>query len=102
MARIEDLRELALQLPETEEGSHFRQKAFRARKKAFIGIEKGDTHATFALKSADVEALVARNPALYEAIRRNGKQWIGVRIELGKISRTELEGLVKTSWDAAQ
>ncbi len=98
MATADDLRKFALALPETTAGSHFRLVAFRVADKPFVSIEENNTHVGFALHKADIEALVAQAPDVYEEVWQSGKYLIGIRVELKRISAKQLKHLVELAW----
>ena len=98
MATVDDLRKLALAHREAIEGSHFHQVAFRVADKPFIGIEKNNTHATFSLDKPDIAALVDQAPDVYEEVWQSGKNLVGIRVELNRISVKELKHLVELAW----
>ena len=98
MATFDDLRKFALALPQTMEGSHFHQVAFRVVDKPFIGIEKNNTCATFSLEKPDIAAFVAQAPDVYKEVWQSGKYLIGIRVELKSISAKQLKHLVELAW----
>ncbi|TDD46498.1 MmcQ/YjbR family DNA-binding protein [Nonomuraea terrae] len=96
MSTVHDLRSLALSLPDTTEGTHFKRPTIRIQGKNVIGVE-GETHVTFALPAEAAEATALQAPASIELIERNGKP-IGVRVELARCSATFLAELVRICW----
>lgn len=97
MITPEDVRRMALALPETTEGTHFRMPAFQVRGKNFAGLERGGTHATLALAESDVDAALAEDPAAIEPVRRSGKP-IGVRVDLAKVTPERFASLTELAW----
>lgn len=97
MITLDDIRGYAMALPEVEEGTHFRMPAFRVRGKGFVGLEKG-THAQVAVDRATAEAAVASDPDTYEEMWRQGRYFVGVRVDLAKVSGERLRELIEHAW----
>ncbi|MFI7611541.1 MmcQ/YjbR family DNA-binding protein [Nonomuraea terrae] len=98
MITSDDVRRLALALPETTEGKHFRNTAFKVRGRSFAGLE-GDTHVTLSLGEEEVRAAVADEAGVAE-IRRSDRP-IGIRVDLAAIAPERLARLVELSWQHA-
>lgn len=94
---VDDVRRLALALPETTEGTHFRLPAFKVRDKGFAGIDRTGTRVTFALDAETAAAAVAEDPSVYELVTRLDKP-IGLSADLATIPEDRLAALVEASW----
>lgn len=97
MTTPDDVRRMALSLPETEEGTHFRQPSFKVRGKSFAAVEKGDAQAGVQLRPEDARAALAEDPTGLEAVHR-GDRLIGLRITLATVPEDRLEQLLVTAW----
>ncbi|GAA4488381.1 hypothetical protein GCM10023191_017680 [Actinoallomurus oryzae] len=95
MADLDDLRRLALALPETEEGTHFRLVDFKVRGKGFAGLLPNG-RAGVSVPAEQVPALVAEHAGLTE-LRRFDKV-IGVELDLGEVEEGLLGRLVELAW----
>ncbi|MGP3913491.1 hypothetical protein [Nonomuraea sp. 10N515B] len=96
MSTVDELRSLALSLPNTTEGTHFKRPTIRVKGKNVIGIE-GETHITFALPPEAAEAAALRSPGSIEVMERNGKP-IGVRADIARCDAVLLAELVHICW----
>lgn len=98
MATPDDVRGYATALPEVEETTHFRMPAFKVRGKGFAGLEKGETHLTVAVPHEDAKLAVADDPEAYEEMWRNGKIFVGLRVDLAKVSAERVRELLEAAW----
>jgi len=76
---LEDVRRLALALPETTEQPHFALASFRVREKIFMAASADDTRAH--VDKADVHAAVDDDPAVFGQLRR-GQLLLGLEVDL--------------------
>lgn len=95
MTTLKQLRKAALELPETEEGTHFGMVSFSVKGQGFASVTKED-HVQLRLPEDAVEAALAAHPT-GERLERNGKT-LGFRIPLADINGKELNALVLASW----
>jgi hypothetical protein len=97
---LDDIRRFATAFPEVEEFTHFRLPGFTVRKKPFVGMEKGDRTAVFSVSQEEAAAAVAGDPAIYEEVWRTAatKLWVGLRVDLAKVSEERVQELVKRAW----
>lgn len=102
MIGLGEIRALAMALPEVEEGPPVpaarRIAAFKVAGKSFIGVEKGGTTITVSLSESEARAITAERPDAYEEIWRNGKKFMGLRVDISKISSLGLHDLIEKSW----
>lgn len=96
------IRAIAMALPEVEEGPPVRAArriaAFKVAGKSFVGVEKGALAMTVSLPENDAKAIIAEQPDAYEEIWRNGKIFMGLRVNLSKISSRKVRELIERSW----
>ncbi len=71
--------------------------SFKVRGKSFLGLEKGGLTMTLSLAERDARATAVSHPNGHEEIWRNGK-FLGLRMELSKISSRELRNMIELSW----
>ena len=97
-----EIRDIAMALPEVEEGPPVRAArriaAFKAAGKSFIGIEKGGTTMTVSLDEKEAKAFAAENPHAYEEIWRNKKMFLGLRVLLSEVPVNRVRELIEKSW----
>jgi hypothetical protein len=102
MIGLSELRAIAMTLPEVEEGPPVqaarRIAAFKVAGKSFIGVEKGGVTMTVSLAEEEAKAVVAEHPDAYEEIWRNGKIFMGLRVDLSKVPARRLRALIEQSW----
>ena len=53
---------------------------------------------TVSLGEQEGQALVAARPDTYEAIRRHGTRFLGLRVELSRVSPRQARELIECSW----
>jgi hypothetical protein len=99
---LSELRAIALALPEVEEGPPVpaarRIASFKVAGKSFLGVEKDVRTITVSLAEKDAKVVVAENPDSYEEIWRNGQIFMGLRVDLARISVPKLRELIEKSW----
>jgi hypothetical protein len=102
MIGLSELRAIAMTLPEVEEGPPVqaarRIAAFKVAGKSFVGVEKGGVTMTVSLAEKEAKALVAEHPDAYEEIWRNGKIFMGLRVDLSKVPARRVRALIEQSW----
>jgi hypothetical protein len=91
-----DLRRIALALPEVEEHTHFRLPAFRVRGKVFAVIQS-DSYAVLHLDANSTAMAVSAQPGAIEETRR-GNTLVGVRVDLPELDLRHLEQLLASAW----
>jgi hypothetical protein len=102
MVGIDEIRAFALALPEVDEGPQVRTArriaAFKVSGKSFVGLEKGGKTMTISLGEVEAKHLMADQPEGYEAIWRNGTKFMGLRVDLLKVTDAQVQELIKRSW----
>lgn len=102
MIGLVELRAIALALPEVEEGPPVqaarRIAAFKVAGKSFVGVEKGASTITVSLAETEAKTIVGEYPEAYEEIWRNGKIFMGLRVDLSKVSSRRVRELIEKSW----
>jgi hypothetical protein len=93
---------MAMILPEVEEGPPVpaarRIASFKVAGKSFVGVEKGGMSMTVSLSEKEAKAVVAEHPGAYEEIWRNGKIFMGLRVDLSKVPAARVRELIEKSW----
>jgi hypothetical protein len=102
MIGLSEIRTIAMNLPEVEEGPPVpaarRIAGYKIAGKSFVGVEKGGVTMTVSLAEREAKALAAAHPNAYEEIWRNGKQFMGLRVDLSKVPARQVRELIETSW----
>ncbi|HEX6497800.1 MAG TPA: MmcQ/YjbR family DNA-binding protein [Micromonosporaceae bacterium] len=98
MIGLDEIRRLALALPEVEEATHFGQPSFKVRGKPFAGLEKGGAHLGVGVDPAEAHGAVADDPEVYQEVWRNGSIFVGLRIDLAKVSAERVAELIERAW----
>ena len=90
----EDLRAVALALPEATEGSHMGHPDFRVRNKIFASLHPDGRTAAFKAEPADLDALVLADPKTFKAV------WGGryLAVDLRSVALDALRSLAADSW----
>ena len=102
MIGLSELRAIAMTLPEVEEGPPVqaarRIAAFKVAGKSFVGVEKGGVTMTVSLAKKEAKAVAAEHPDACEEIWRNGKIFMGLRVDLSKVPARRVRELIEQSW----
>jgi hypothetical protein len=102
MIGLSEIQTIAMNLPEVEEGPAVpaarRIAGYKVAGKSFVGVEKGGVAMTVSLAEQEAKALAAANPDAYEEIWRNGKRFMGLRVDLSKVPARRVRELIETSW----
>jgi hypothetical protein len=94
----DDVRELAVALPEVEEETHFRLPSFTVHGKGFVVVEKGDDSVLLSVDRATAEDAAAEEPDVFEVVWRKPSIFVGVRVDLAGVGRERLGELVRLAW----
>jgi hypothetical protein len=98
MIVLADLRSYAMALPDVVEQAHFRLPGFRVADKLFAHLEKGDAHAIVCVGQEEAEAAAALEPDIYQEVWRNGRIFVGLRVDLGKVTENRMQELIEHAW----
>jgi hypothetical protein len=97
MITVDQIRKLALSLPEAEEQTHFGLVSFAVRKKNFVVVQKGNTHAILFTNEPYAQTVAASNPTIFAQAYRFDKP-IGVHADLTKATPAQLKPIVIEAW----
>ena len=102
MIELAQIRAIALALPEVQEGPPVpaarRVAAFKVAGKSFVGVEQGLRTMTISLGEREAQSVVAAQPDAYEEIWRAGKGFLGLRVDLSRVSAARVRELIERSW----
>jgi hypothetical protein len=102
MIGLDEIRAVAMALPQVEEGPPVkaarRIAGFKVAGKSFVGVEVGGRTMTVSLPEKEAKAFAAQDPKAYEEIWRNGKTFMGLRVDLSAISVDRAGELIERSW----
>ena len=102
MIGLGEVRAIAMTLPEVEEGPPVpaarRIAAFKVAGKSFVGVEKGGMTMTVSLAENEAKAVIAEHPDACEEIWRNGKIFMGLRVDLSRVTSRKVRDLIEKSW----
>ena len=97
-ATFEDVRRIALGLPETEEVIAWQTEVtFRVRNKIFVMEQEGQAHASLKATPMLQADLIERDPRIFARAAYVGRfGWVDV--DLAQIDIAELESLIRQAW----
>ncbi|GAA1203320.1 MmcQ/YjbR family DNA-binding protein [Pseudonocardia alaniniphila] len=98
MIRPADIRCYAMALPDVVEKPHFRLPGFRVADKLLAHLERGDAHAIVCVGQAEAETAAADQPDVYEEVWRSGRIFVGLRVDLAKVSEERMQELIEHAW----
>jgi hypothetical protein len=98
MITLADIRSYAMALPDVVEKPHFRLPGFRVADKLLAHLEKGDAHAIVCVGQAEAKAAAADQPDVYEEVWRNGRIFVGLRVDLAKVTKERMQELIEHAW----
>lgn len=94
---IEEVRRLALALPEAEEAPHFDKISFRVRRKIFATASDDGELVHLFVSEPEREMMLASQPAIYEKLWW-GKNVVGLRARLAEVRPEDIEELLRAAW----
>jgi len=95
MATFDDVRRIALALPEVQEKPHFGMPAFRVAEKGFASVTKDHSRVLLQLDAAGVAAELALGDC--QQLTR-GEVPIGLDADLAALDAARLERLLRRAW----
>ena len=95
--KLEDVRKLALSLPEVTEEPHFQYTSFRVRGKIIATAPRSGEHAHIFIADEDLERALAIHPSFIEKLYWGAKV-AGVRVLLGKAQPKVIAALLRKAW----
>lgn len=102
MIGLNEIRAIAMALPQVEEGGSVpaarRIAGFKVAGKSFVGLEVGGKSMTVSLAEKEARSFVVRDPKAYEEIWRKGKIFMGLRVNLAGVSPDRVRELIEASW----
>jgi hypothetical protein len=102
MIGLNEIRAIAMALPHVEEGPPVRAArriaSFKVAGKSFVGVEVGERSMTVSLPEKAARAFTRESPTAYEEIWRNGKTFIGLRVDLSAVAADRVRELIEKSW----
>ncbi|MBK6487009.1 MAG: MmcQ/YjbR family DNA-binding protein [Gemmatimonadetes bacterium] len=90
----DDVRRIALSLPEAHEGAHMGHADLRVRNKIFASLPNDPATVAMKVTPANLDALVRENPGTYRDVW--GGRWLGVT--LATVSVETLQTLLEDAW----
>jgi hypothetical protein len=93
---LDELRELALALPEATEQDHHGSASFRVRGKIFATVPDPD-HVRVMVDEPEIRACAAQDPATFEEFWW-GKRLACVSVDLRRVDRGQLGELLTEAW----
>ncbi len=98
MISLDHVRSYAMALPDVVEKPHFRLPGFRVADKLLAHLERGDAHAIVCVGQAEAEKAAADQPDVYEQVWRNGRIFVGLRVDLAKVTQERMQQLIEQAW----
>jgi hypothetical protein len=98
MIRPADIRSYAMALPDVVEKPHFRLPGFRVADKLLAHLERGDAHAIVCVGQAEATSAAADQPDVHEEVWRNGRIFVGLRVDLAKVTEERMQELIEHAW----
>jgi hypothetical protein len=96
MVSAEQLRKIALSMPDAEESSHFGHPDFRVRGKIFATLWPDGKTSVLKLAPERREIIIAASPDTFSIAKAKGG-W--TKVDLRKVGAKELRTLIRESWE---
>jgi hypothetical protein len=90
----DDVRRIALALPEAHEGAHMGHADLRVRNKIFASLPSDPRTVSMKISPANLDALVAADPETYRDVWAG--RWVGVSLD--RITTRALRELLTDAW----
>ena len=94
---IEELRRLALALPEAEAAPHFDKISFRVRRKIFATASADGEIVNLFVAEPERDMMLASQPTVYEKLWW-GKNVVGLRAKLAEARHEDVAELLRAAW----
>lgn len=94
---LDQVRQLALALPDTHEAPHHHLTSFRVGTKIFATAPPEGDHLRIFVDEAETKACVAEDPGVFEELWW-GKQLAGVKVDLAGAEPERVAELLEESW----
>jgi hypothetical protein len=94
---IDDVRRLALSLPEVTESPHFQMSSFRIRGKIFATVPPDNEYLHLFVAELERETMITLHPDAYEKLWW-GKKVVGLRVKLAAAAQTDAQKLLRSAW----
>ena len=102
MTATEEIRALAMALPEVTEKQHFLFKVpqWQVRGKAFLGMGRDETTAVFRVSKDFADAVAAADPEHGASVRRTDarRSFLGLELRLAGVPPERIQQLVREAW----
>jgi hypothetical protein len=98
MVTIEDVRELALSLPRSEEALVRDRVKFRVGRIVYLAFSRDETLMGFAFPKEERDALIASEPDKFLMPKRSDQRYNWVIVRLAAVNEPEMRGLVLDAW----
>ncbi len=102
MIGVSEIRAIAMALSQVTEAplvpAARRIASYKVAGKGFVGLEKGGMTMTAGLPQKEAKILIAENPDAYEEIWHDRKKFMGLRVDLSKVSTEAVRGIIEMSW----
>jgi hypothetical protein len=96
---VDAVRQFALSLPDATEEPHFHFTSFRISGKIFATMPPSNDLLHVFAPEEDREAAIAAHSEVCETLHW-GKRVVGVKINLGRVSRSLVEDLLQAAYDS--
>lgn len=96
MTTLEQIRGIAAELPDVNEGMHFRLPTFKIGDIGFITVQKDAAIA--ALPEELSRGLSNAEPFKFELVTRNRGYFVGLKINLREVTIAEIKPLILEAW----
>jgi hypothetical protein len=98
MVTIEDVRELAVSLPRTEEALVRDRVKFRVRRIVYLAFSRDETMMGFAFPKEERQALIDSEPEKFLMPKRSDQRYNWVVVRLAALDDQEMREIVLDAW----
>ena len=98
MVTIEDVRELAVALPRTEEALVRDRVKFRVGRIVYLAFSRDETMMGFAFPKEERDALIASEPEKFMMPKRSDQRYNWIVVRLAAIDAVEMREIVLDAW----